>query len=133
MERLLSNSNKELLKVKSEKPADKIPGGQSKKKKHNRKRVKIYFQCSLYDKKLLKIKAQHSGLSLSEFCRRTLYEKEVKERLSDDHIEIYKTLVKFHHNFKSISEMFHKKDSQLASKINRLANEIKLHLQKING
>ena len=106
-------------------------GRNEKKERFKGKSDCIKFRCSIYEKKLLKIKAKHSGLSLSEFCRRAIYDKEIKERLSDDQIEIYKTLSKFHNNFKSIGNMFRKKDPKLSRAVYELADKIKAHLQNI--
>ena len=107
-------------------------GRNEKKERFKGKSEFIKFRCSIYEKKMLRIRAKQSGLSLSEFCRRAIYEKEIKERLSDDQIEIYKTLLKFHNNFKSIGNMFRKKDPKLTSAIYKLADEIKIHLQNLN-
>lgn len=106
-------------------------GRNEKKERFKGKSEFIKFRCSIYEKKLLRIKAKHSGLSLSEFCRRSIYEKEIKERLSDDQIEIYKTLSKFHNNFKSIGNMFRRKDPKLSRAVYELADKIKIHLQNI--
>ena len=109
------------------------PGGRNEKKEMFKgKSDCIKFRCSLYEKKLFNLKARQSGLSLSEFCRTAIYEKEIKERLSDEHIEIYKTLVKFHNNFKSIGNMFRKKDPRLSQTVYELADEIKAHLKKVH-
>ena len=109
------------------------PDGRNKKKERFKGKSEfIKFRCSIYEKKMLRIRAKQSGLSLSEFCRRAIYEKEIKERLSDDQIEIYKTLLKFHNNFKSIGNMFRKKDPKLTNAVYKLADEIKSHLQNLN-
>ena len=107
------------------------PGGRNKKELFKAKRELVKFRCSVYEKKLLQVKAKRSGLSLSEYCRQVAGEKDIKERLSDDHWEIYKSLVKFHNNFKSIGNMFRKKDPGLSKAVYTLADEIKIHLQKI--
>ncbi|SDS74869.1 hypothetical protein SAMN04487764_2961 [Gillisia sp. Hel1_33_143] len=107
------------------------PDGRNEKKRFKGKSDCIKFRCSIYEKKLLKIKAKNSGLTISEFCRRAVFEKEIKERLSEDLIEIYKTLVKFHNNFKSIGNMFRKKDPKLTKEVYQLANEIKNHLKNV--
>jgi len=107
------------------------PGGRKKKEMFKAKRELVKFRCSVYEKKLLLVKAKRSGLSLSEYCRQVAGEKDIKERLSDDHLEIYKSLVRFHNNFKSIGNMFRKKDPGLSKAVYTLANEIKIHLQKI--
>lgn len=108
------------------------PDGRNEKKESFKGKSEwIKFRCSIYEKKMLKIKAKQSGITLSEFCRKSIYEKDIKERLSDDHIEIYKTLVKFHNNFKSIGNMFRKRDPKLSKAVYDLADEIKVHLKKI--
>jgi len=88
----------------------------------------IKFRISLFDKKILKLKAKKSGLSLSEFCRKTVFEKEVKERLTEEQIQFYKMLIKYHNNFKSIGNLFKNKDPLFSKKVNELAEEIKTHL-----
>ncbi|WP_405198486.1 mobilization protein MbpA [Christiangramia sp. LLG6405-1] len=109
------------------------PDGRNKKRERFKGKSEfIKFRCSIYEKKMLRVRAKQSGLSLSEFCRRAIYEKEIKERLSDDQIEIYKTLLKFHNNFKSIGNMFRKKDPKLSGTVYKLAEEIKSHLQNLN-
>ncbi|QED39051.1 hypothetical protein FK178_02830 [Antarcticibacterium arcticum] len=95
------------------------------------KRELVKFRCSVYEKKLLLVKAKRSGLSLSAYCREAASDKDIKERLTDNHLEIYKALIKFHNNFKSIGNMFRKKDPGLSQAVYQLADEIKLHLQKI--
>ena len=107
------------------------PGGRKKKEMFKAKREFVKFRCSVYEKKLLYIKAKRSRLSVSEFCRRSIFNLEVKERLSDDHIEILKTLSKFHNNFKSIGNMFRKKDPRLTTAVYALADEIKQQLEKV--
>lgn len=107
------------------------PGGRNKKKMFKGKREFVKFRCSVYEKKLLYIKAKRSRLSVSEFCRRSVFNLEVKERLSDDHIEILKTLTRFHNNFKSIGNMFRKRDPGLTAAAYDLAEQIKQQLQML--
>ena len=92
----------------------------------------IKFRCSLYEKKLLKIKAKRAGITLSEYCRRAAFDDRIIERLSDEQIDIYKMLVKYHNNFKLIGNMFRKRDPKLANEVVALANEIKSHLNNFN-
>lgn len=90
----------------------------------------VKFRCTVYEKKLLNIKAKRSGLSLSEYIRRSLFEQEITERFSEEHIEIYKMLIKYHNNFKSIGNMYKKRNPKLTQEVYALANEIKAHLKK---
>lgn len=105
-----------------------IPNGSNSKEQSKAKRHLIKFKCSAYEKKLLRIQAKRSRLNMSEFCRRAVFQAEIKERLSDEQIEVYKTLVKYHNNFKSIGDMFRNRDPKLAQAVYQLANEIKEHL-----
>lgn len=103
----------------------------SKKEMSTSRRHEVRFRCSLYEKKLLQVKAERSLLSRSEFCRRAVFDVEIKERLSEDHIEIYKNMVKFHNELKSIENMFRKQDPNLASVVHQLVQDIKSHLENI--
>ncbi len=88
----------------------------------------IQFRCSIYEKKLLKVKAKKSGLSISEYCRRAAFDDRIVERLSQEQIEVYKMLVKYQMNFKRIGNMFRKRNPKLADEVVQLANEIRKHL-----
>ncbi|WP_233530497.1 mobilization protein MbpA [Gelidibacter salicanalis] len=90
----------------------------------------VKFRCSIYEKKLLNIKATRSGMTLSEYIRRTVFEKEITERFTEEHIQLYKMLIKYHNNFKAIGNMYRKRDPKLMETVYDLANEIKLHLKK---
>lgn len=87
----------------------------------------------MYDKKLLAIKAKQAGISLSAFCRDALMEKQLTERMSEEHITIYKILAQYHNNFKRIGNMYKKSNPKLAGKVVTLANEIRNHLKNITG
>lgn len=107
------------------------PGGRNlKKEMFKGKNELVKFRCTLFEKKLLKIKSKRSGLSLSEYCRRVAYEKDITERLTDEQIAIYKNLIRYHNNFKSIGNLFRKKDPRLSRKVYELAETIQQHLQK---
>lgn len=94
----------------------------------NKKQV-IIFRCTNYEKKLLKVKAKRAGLTLSEFCRKSANEKVIKERLTDDQIDHYKMLIKYHNNFKAIGNLIKNKHPNLYEKVYQTAQEIKQHLQ----
>ena len=106
------------------------PLGRSEKRVFKGKGDLVKFRCTVYEKKLLKVKAKRTGLTLSEYVRRTVFEQEITERFTDGHIEIYKMLIKYHNNFKSIGNMFKKRNPKLMEEVYSLANEIKSHLKK---
>ena len=106
------------------------PLGRRKKKSFKAKSEIIKFRCSLYEKKLLKVKARSCGLTLSEYFRRISFNQLIRERFSEEHIEIYKMLIKYHNNFKSIGNMFKKRNPKLTDAVHELADELKSHLKK---
>ncbi|WP_339655324.1 mobilization protein MbpA [uncultured Maribacter sp.] len=108
------------------------PEGRSSKKQVNIKDEIIKFRCTAYEKKLLIIKAKTTGLTLSEYFRRVAFEQKIIERLSDSEIEIYQMLVKYHNNFKMISNSFKKKDAKLTQEILEVAKAIKEQLKKFD-
>ncbi len=92
------------------------------------KRTYIKFRCSIYEKKLLIKRAKRAGMSLSEYCRSSCFGNTIIERLTEEQLECYKTLVKYKNNFTSISNMFKKRSPKLANEVAELAEEIRKHL-----
>jgi len=103
-------------------------GRNVKKKSFKAKSVFIKFRCSYFEKKLLKVKAKKCGLTLSEYIRKVTLEEKTVERLTDEQIDIYKMLVRYHNSFKSIGNMYKKRNPNLTKKVHQLADEIKMHL-----
>jgi hypothetical protein len=92
------------------------------------KRQFVQFRCTVFEKKLLKVKARKSGLTISEYCRRAAFDDRIIERLTEEQIEAYKMLVKYENNFKRIGNMFRKRNPKLADEVVQLANDIRQHL-----
>ncbi len=92
------------------------------------KRTYIKFRCSIYEKKLLKKRAERAGISLSEYCRSSAFENSVIERLTEEQLTHYKMLVKYKNNFTSIGNMFKKHNPKLANEVEKLTEEIRMHL-----
>ena len=92
------------------------------------KRTYIKFRCSIYEKKLLKKRAQRAGISLSEYCRSSASGNPIIERLTEEQMAHYKMLVKYKGNFTRIGNMFKKHNPKLASEVEKLAEEIRTHL-----
>ncbi len=105
------------------------PPGRRKKKSVTAKSEIIKFRCSIYEKKLLRIKAKRCGLTLSEYFRRVALEQKITARLTEEQIDIYKMLINYHNNFKSIGNMFKKRNPKLTEMVYELANKIKGHLK----
>lgn len=92
------------------------------------KRTYIKFRCSIYDKKLLRKRAERAGLSLSEYCRSSAFGITVIERLTEEQLAHYKMLVKYKGNFTRIGNRFKKHNPKLANEVQQLAEEIRTHL-----
>ena len=88
----------------------------------------VQFRCSIYEKKLLRVKADRSGLSISEYCRRAAFDDRIIERLTQEQIEMYKMLLRYETNFKLIGNMFRKRNPKLVDEVVQLASEIRKHL-----
>jgi len=97
-------------------------------KSEKMKRTYVKFRCSLFEKKLLRIKAKKSGLSVSEYCRRAALGDKIIERLTEEQIDLYKMLAKYGTNFKLIGNMYRKRDPKLTAEVTKLAEEIQNHL-----
>lgn len=109
------------------------PDDRRKKKKSFKGRNQLVkFRCTTYEKKLLAAKAKLCGLSLSEYLRRAAMTQTTVERLSDEEIEIYQMLAKYHNNFKSIGNMFRKKSPKLTEMVYETAKQIKEHLKRFS-
>lgn len=92
----------------------------------------ILLRVSLFDEKLIKIKAKDCGLSTSEYLRRCALNKKLPKALDNDELEVYKDLKKFYNNFNAISNLFKKGDHQkMLLEIEELKFELKKHLKKI--
>lgn len=110
------------------------PDGRNKKKRVFKVRTDLVkFRCTSLEKKLLKNRAKRCGLTLSEYFRRIAFDRKITERLTEDEITIYRTLVKFHNNFKAIGNMYRKRNPHLTEKVYWLADEIREHLKKFSS
>ena len=99
------------------------------KEKNAMKNVRIQLRCTVYEKKLIKVKAKRYGLSMSEYCRRAALNAKIRERLTEEQLEAYRTLVRYNRNFVLIGNMFRKRNPGLVQKVLEVAELIKGHLQ----
>ncbi|WP_245984027.1 mobilization protein MbpA [Gillisia mitskevichiae] len=97
--------------------------------KEKMKREYIQIRCSIYEKKLLKKRAARAGISLSEYLRATAFKINMVERITQEQLECYQSLVQYKNNFSRISNMFKKGNPRLAKEVQELAEEIRSHLK----
>jgi sulfur relay (sulfurtransferase) DsrC/TusE family protein len=90
----------------------------------------LKFRVTPLEKLVIKKKAENSGLSMSEFARASVLGQKISSKLTEDEIEIYKDLVKFHNNFQSISNAMKARSPSISNEVLLLADEMKKHLKK---
>lgn len=96
----------------------------------NRKNF-IKFRCTNLEKAIIKKKADNCGLSLSEFTRSTALQQKVSYKFTDEEMEIYQMLLKYHKNFTDISNLHKIRDPSVSNLTKELALEIKDILKKL--
>lgn len=102
----------------------------SKKRYLMKKKEHIIFRCSSLEKAILQKKADHSGQSVSSFVRASALGQKIGYKLTDEELEVYQMLTKYHNHFVAISNLLKKKDSAFAKEVGSVAKEIKQHLKK---
>jgi hypothetical protein len=94
------------------------------------KKEVLRFRCTPLEKAIIEKKASNSGLSASAFCRASALDQKIGYKLTDEELEAYQMLVKYHNNFMAISNLLKNKNSRFAGEVNKTAVEIKNHLKK---
>ena len=89
----------------------------------------ITFKVSKLEKKLLQKAAKESGLDLSKYLRNVGLNKNLRARLTDEELALFKELIKIHNGWKSIGNMYRKKNPRLTSEIHQLADKIRIQLK----
>jgi uncharacterized protein (DUF1778 family) len=81
-------------------------------------------------KKVIQLTAKKTGLSVSDFMRKSAMNKTVRIRFSNEELEAYKTLQEYHKHFARISNLIKSKDPQLTAEIEKTQQLIFEHLKK---
>jgi len=90
----------------------------------------LKFRCTGLEKAVIEYKASTSGQSVSAYCRASALNQEIDYKLTEEELEAYKMLAKFHSNFSRITNLLNDKDSSFAKEVSDTASEIKRHLKK---
>ena len=94
------------------------------------KKDRIEIRVSILEKKIITNMAAHTGLSVGEYIRQCALGRDIKYRLTEDEVEIYKTLSVFKNNFTLISNLYKHKNHSINSEVRKVTDEIKKHLDK---
>ena len=94
----------------------------------------ISFRVSNIEKKAITMAAKETGLSTSEFARRSALNMKVTLRFSPEEMEVYKNLHVYHRNFKAISNLvksdYFRKNDTILLELEEMIKLIKAHLEK---
>lgn len=109
---------------------ENVPDGHILSNIMNKKSI-IKFRCTSLEKAIIEKKASHSGTSTSSFVRAAALDQKVTYRFTEEELEIFKMLLKYHKNFTALSNLFKAKDPSLSNEVKVLADEIKQHLKRL--
>lgn len=90
---------------------------------------RVVFRVYSLEKKAIALAAAKSGLSVSDYMRRTCLGKSLKARLTEEEIGIYKLLIEYRNNFSRISNLI-KANKDLTSELHQLIHSLDSHLKK---
>jgi hypothetical protein len=109
-----------------------VPRGCKEKKGNlgSMKKQKIELRIDSLEKAIIEKKAESSGLSVSEFVRRSALNQKIDYKFTEKELEVYKDLHHYRHNFILISNMIKGKDPELAREVKKIAEMIKNELTK---
>ena len=93
------------------------------------KKQRIEFRVSSLEKAIISKKSEHSGLSISDYCRRSALQQNISYKLTTEEIEIYKMLVQYRNNFASIGNLF-KNNEPISVELKKLIHQLDEHLKK---
>jgi len=90
------------------------------------KTKRIEIRLTIFEEKLIKIKAKEAGLSASEYIRKSALDKPIPKALDSEELEVYHDLKKFYNNFSAISNLFRRGDhNKMMQEIDDLKLELK--------
>ena len=89
------------------------------------------MRISSLEKEILKKKAKHAGLSVSDYCRRAALNQKISYKLTEEELEVYKELHHFRTNFVSLSNLIKRKDPALSDEMRATAVAVTNHLKKL--
>lgn len=106
-------------------------GRKSESLPHMNKDKEIKLRLSEEDKKEIEKRAEKTGLSMSEYLRRTALNRKINVRFSDEEIEAWKNLTSISNSLKNLSNILNKENrEELILEIKSINEQIKKELQK---
>ena len=95
----------------------------------------VPVRLSALEKEALELMASKTGLSVSEYLRRSAFNQSVSLRFSEEELALYKQLHEFRTHFLRISNLvkLHQGGAVLLQAIDRLREKMEAHLQKFEA
>lgn len=90
----------------------------------------IQFKVTPIEKRLIQRSADKLNMTISDLCRNAVLDIKVYKPLSDEELEVYKSLVRYKTDFDRIANYFKNSDPLFSVELLKVADEIKIHLQK---
>ena len=97
-----------------------------------KKTKKIEFRLTVIEHKIIENKAFKSGSTISEFIRNISLGYQLNNKLTQDEIDVYKSLTIYADNFRRISNLFKLGDTTgVKEACLETATKIRIHLNKL--
>ncbi len=97
-----------------------------------KKQERLEFRVSLLEKELIKQRAEKCNMSTGEYCRNSALGKRITYSLSDEELQVYKTLVKYHNNFTKIGNLY-RKNVDMTQEVRKLLALLKGEIEHIRN
>lgn len=95
------------------------------------KEITLRFRVTLLEREIIKNRAEKTNLTISEYCRNSIFNKRINYALSEEEEKIYKSLTHFNNDFERLANYFKHKDSILSNEVRKVAQDIKDELRYI--
>lgn len=94
----------------------------------------IKFRVTAFEKIAIQLKADETGLSISEYVRRCALHRHLPTSMTDAQAQAYLILKRYEANFKKISSIYaQKNEPELKREILALIKELQAHLNDLTN
>lgn len=90
----------------------------------------IKFRVTPLEKEVIENYANYANLNISDYCRKSAFNKRIYKPLNEEELGVFKTLNQFYINFKRLGNLIRNKDENLFKEIEETTSIIKQHLRK---
>ena len=91
---------------------------------------RIVFQVYPLEKKAIELSAEKSGLSLSDYVRKSCLGREIQPRMDGEELKLYRLLIEYRNNFSRIANLL-KERKDFEKELRQVIGSIDAHLKKM--